>query len=107
MKISVIPRLDSAHEADGDTLVVPQLDDPSTGGDGYRVIIYNDDHTPMDAVIEQIMKATQCSPEKAVQITLEAHHKGRAVCYRGARGKCHEVARVLREIRLQCEVDCD
>jgi ATP-dependent Clp protease adaptor protein ClpS len=107
MKSSVFPRLDTSTETDSDVLVVPELDGPGSDGDGYRVILYNDDHTPVDLVIEQVMKATSCTPEKAVQITLEAHESGRAVCFRGSRGKCHEVARVLREIRLQCEVDCD
>jgi ATP-dependent Clp protease adapter protein ClpS len=104
---SSLPKLDTATEIESDVLTIPETQDPTNSGDGFRVIIYNDDHTPIDAVIEQLIKATQCSEPKAVQITLEAHHKGRAVCYRGAKEKCHQVARVLREIRLQCEVDSD
>lgn len=104
-----MPRLDTATQEDleTDVLTVPEPADPTTSGDGFRVILYNDDHTPVDAVVKQVMKATACSIERAAQITLEAHHKGRAVCYKGGREKCHQVARVLREIRLQCEVDSD
>ena len=80
------------------------------GGDGkgkYRVILYDDDHHGQEEVAEQIHKATQYSMLKCWAIMMEAHAKGRAICYHGTRDKCHGVARVLREIRLQCEVDCD
>ncbi|RYG68165.1 ATP-dependent Clp protease adaptor ClpS, partial [bacterium] len=89
MNFSVFPRLDTATETDSDVLVIPELDGPDASSDGYRVILYNDDHTPVDLVILQVMKATQCTSEKAVQIILEVEQKGRAVCYRGDRGKCH------------------
>jgi ATP-dependent Clp protease adapter protein ClpS len=75
--------------------------------DGFRVILYNDEHHSMDEVILQLQKATGCNMEKAIDIMLEAHTKGRAVCYKGGRDDCQKVCRVLREIRLQCEVDCD
>lgn len=79
---------------------------PGAGGP-YRVILYDDDHHGMEEVAAQIHKATQYPPLQCWGIMLEAHHKGRAICYRGSREKCHRVTRVLREIRLQCEVDCD
>lgn len=73
----------------------------------YRVILYDDDWHGFDEVIVQVQKATGCNIYKATAIMLEAHTKGRAVCYRGTREQCQRVARVLREIRLQVEVDCD
>jgi ATP-dependent Clp protease adapter protein ClpS len=76
-------------------------------GEGYRVILYDDDHHEMAEVAAQIHKATQYPPMQCWEIMLEAHRKGRALCYKGSREKCHQVTRVLREIRLQCEVDCD
>jgi ATP-dependent Clp protease adapter protein ClpS len=110
MKTFLSPRLDIGTETDieSDILTIPRPDDGDTDtGDGFRVIIYNDDHTPIDAVVKQIIKATGCSTFKATRVTLEAHRKGRAVCYKGDKTKCHKVALVLREIRLQCEVDND
>jgi ATP-dependent Clp protease adapter protein ClpS len=80
---------------------------PGEGGSGYRVILYDDDYHGMDEVAAQIHKATQYPPMKCWEIMLEAHRKGRTICYKGSREKCHRVTRVLREIRLQCEVDCD
>jgi ATP-dependent Clp protease adaptor protein ClpS len=101
--------IDSDERADAETgvLTVPQTDEPETGGSNYRVILYNDDWHDLEDVIEQVMKATGCSEQKAAQITIEAHNSGRAICYRGNREKCQGVVKVLREIRLQCEVDCD
>ncbi len=75
--------------------------------DGFRVLLYNDEHHSMDEVILQLQKATGCNLEKAIDIMIEAHTKGRAVCYKGGRDDCQKVCRILREIRLQCEVDCD
>ncbi len=74
---------------------------------GYRVILYNDDDHSGDEVVLQIQKATGCEIEKAIKIMLEADALGRAICFHGERDECHRVARVLREIRLQAEVDCD
>jgi len=81
---------------------------PSRNNKGpYRVLLYNDDWHSMDEVVLQLQKATGCDIYKAIAIMMEAHAKGRAVCYRGDRDECHRVAKILREIRLQVEVDCD
>jgi ATP-dependent Clp protease adapter protein ClpS len=76
-------------------------------GDGFRVILYNDDYHSVDEVVLQIQKATGYDIYRATAVMLEAHTKGRAVCFRGEREKCHRVANILRQIRLQVEVDCD
>ena len=83
----------------------PEITDQTS--DGFRVILYNDEHHSMDEVIFQLQKATGCTMEQAIDIMIEAHTKGRAVCYKGGRADCQKVCRILREIRLQCEVDCD
>ena len=94
-------------EPESDVTTIPELDNSDTNSGAYRVILYNDDWHPMDQVVEQIVKACECGKLKAIKITLDAHRKGRAVCYKGGKGKCHKVAKILREIRLQCEVDAD
>ncbi|HEX9998046.1 MAG TPA: ATP-dependent Clp protease adaptor ClpS [Abditibacterium sp.] len=102
----VFPSLETLTDAQNDVLVIAEIDGPDTS-DGFRVILYDDDHTPVDLVVEQLVKATGYTLEKAARITSEVEIKGRAVCFNGSREQCHKVARVLREIRLQCEVDCD
>lgn len=78
-----------------------------SSGDGHRVILYNDDWHGEDEVALQLVKATGYDLPKCWVIMLEAHTKGRAICYRGEREDCQRVAKILREIRLQVEVDCD
>ncbi len=96
----------------------PQIDEPATAprvddgdteglGSDYRVLLYNDEVHSFDEVIEQLVKATGCSLAKAEAITVEVTARGRGVCFRGERSRCQDVCRVLREINLQCEVDCD
>lgn len=46
----------------------------------YKVILLNDDYTPMEFVIEVLEKFFRMPSEKAVQIMLEVHTKGQAVC---------------------------
>lgn len=100
-------RLETLTEERSGTALLPEIDEPGAGGSNYRVILYNDEWHGFDEVIEQVIKATGCEVERAVEITLEAHQKGRAVCYKNSRERCQKAARVLREIRLQCEVDHD
>lgn len=82
-------------------------DTGSTGDNSYRVILYNDDWHTVDQVALQLQKATGCTIEEAMAVIWAVELRGRAVCFRGSRDDCHRVTRVLREIRLQCEVDCD
>ena len=92
---------------DDDVQIDDETDKDETGDTGFRVILYDDDYHGMDEVVLQIQKATGYELERAIEIMLEVHNEGRAVCFRGAREKCHRVANVLRQIRLQVEVDCD
>ncbi len=71
----------------------------------WNVILYNDDVHSFEEVILQVRKATGVSIEQAVEITLEAHHKGRAICFSGSIEKCTKVANILKEIRLHVEID--
>jgi ATP-dependent Clp protease adaptor protein ClpS len=60
----------------------------------YKVILHNDDYTPMDHVVVALRKVIpRMSLPRAVSIMLEAHTKGKAVVT-----KCHkELAELYRE----------
>ena len=45
----------------------------------YRVMLVNDDYTPMEFVVQVLQTFFYHSREKAVQIMLQVHTKGRAV----------------------------
>lgn len=46
----------------------------------YKVILLNDDYTPMDFVVEVLMKWFYFDEVKAIQLMLQVHYEGRAVC---------------------------
>ena len=54
----------------------PQLKSPSM----YKVILLNDDYTPMEFVIEVLQTFFAMNREKATQIMLAVHTVGRATC---------------------------
>ena len=71
----------------------------------FYVILFNDDHHGIDEVVLQVQKATGVSLHQAFEITMEAHTKGKAVCFTGEIDACEKVAAVLREIKLTVEID--
>jgi ATP-dependent Clp protease adaptor protein ClpS len=46
----------------------------------YKVILLNDDFTPMDFVTDILKQFFAMSEEKATQIMLHIHHRGIGVC---------------------------
>lgn len=56
--------------------VKPKLKKPSL----YKVIILNDDYTPMEFVVEVLENFFSMSREKAIKIMLQIHTLGKAVC---------------------------
>ncbi len=46
----------------------------------YKVLLHNDDFTPMDFVVEIIQSIFNRDRQKATQIMLDVHHKGVGVC---------------------------
>lgn len=46
----------------------------------FRVVMINDDYTPMDFVIGVLMEVFSLSEAAAEKITMQIHHEGRGVC---------------------------
>ncbi|MBD3584333.1 MULTISPECIES: ATP-dependent Clp protease adapter ClpS [Salinimonas] len=46
----------------------------------YKVLLNNDDYTPMDFVVEVLTRFFNLDSEKANQIMLTVHYQGKAVC---------------------------
>lgn len=65
---------------DEDGLVVqeakPQLKAPPF----YKVLLLNDDYTPMDFVVRLLEIFFSMSPERATQVMLQVHTQGVGVC---------------------------
>jgi ATP-dependent Clp protease adaptor protein ClpS len=46
----------------------------------YKVLLFNDDYTTMDFVIEVLQRFFELNRERALQIMLKVHNEGSAVC---------------------------
>ncbi len=46
----------------------------------YKVIIMNDDYTPMEFVVEVLESFFYMSQEKATQVMLQVHTQGKGIC---------------------------
>jgi len=46
----------------------------------YKVVLHNDDYTPMDFVIDVLSRFFNMQYEKASEIMLKVHYEGKAVC---------------------------
>jgi ATP-dependent Clp protease adaptor protein ClpS len=70
---------DPIKNSDGNTVLLeakPQLKKPPL----YKVILLNDDYTPMDFVVEILTTFFNMSEEKATQVMLQVHTQGVGVC---------------------------
>lgn len=54
----------------------PKLEKPPL----YKVILINDDYTPMDFVVDVLRSFFSLNVEKATQIMLQVHTEGKGVC---------------------------
>lgn len=67
------------HSEDGGVAVAeekPRLKRPPL----YKVVLLNDDYTPMEFVIEVLQRFFSMDREKATRVMLAVHTRGKAVC---------------------------
>ena len=82
----------------------PDLDSETSVDTAYRVFLYNDDHHTFDEVINQLIKAIDCSYEKARAFAFEVHVKGKAMVFSGTMQGCLKVSSILEEIALHTQI---
>lgn len=77
----------------------------------YQVVLYNDDYTPMNFVVEVIMRFFHVTEDVAVRMMMQVHQEGQAVCgvfthdvAKTLVGLVNEYAR-LHEYPLLCGMD--
>lgn len=87
----------------------PQLAKPPL----YKVLLLNDDYTPMEFVVGVLLRFFHMPVEKATQIMLKVHTEGKAVCGVYSRDiaetKAQQVNEFSRENQqpLLCDVEID
>ncbi len=98
-------------EEDDDDLAVqsakPELATPPM----YKVVLHNDDFTPMEFVVEVLQTFFHMDSETAVQVMLTVHTRGKATCGVFTRDiaetKSHQVNQYARECQhpLLCDIE--
>ncbi len=77
----------------------------------FKVVLLNDDYTPMEFVVEVLKDIFRKNHEEALSIMLEVHHKGAGICGVFTRDiaetKAETVVTTARrqEYPLQCRVE--
>ena len=93
---------DTHYDEGGNTAVqesLPELKRPSM----YSVVMLNDDYTPMEFVVEVLLKFFSKTPEQATQIMLTVHTKGSAVCAVYTRDIAETKAALVNQYSRDCE----
>ncbi|EFR7789425.1 ATP-dependent Clp protease adapter ClpS [Salmonella enterica] len=65
---------------DFDQLVEDSVCDALKPPSMYKVILVNDDYTPMEFVIDVLQKFFSYDVERATQLMLVVHYQGKAIC---------------------------
>ncbi len=100
---------DVEESVESDILEEEDIDEPSM----YRVMLHNDDYTPMEFVVEILMFVFNKTTDEAMQITLSVHRNGIGVCgvytWEIAETKVETVAGLAGEsgYPLKCSVEED
>lgn len=88
------------HHSDG-TDVLVEDDIRVKKPNMYRVLLLNDDYTPMEFVIWLLQKVFHKGEEEATRLMLDVHTKGQGVCgiytYDVARTKVYQVQELSRK----------
>lgn len=84
---------------------IEEINEEALGSDiPSRVILYNDDWHTFDEVINQLIKAINCSFETARNFAFEVHVKGKAIVFSGEMNFCLKVSSILEEISLHTQI---
>ena len=95
---------------EGDLAVQPEVAKPKPP-ELFKVLLLNDDYTPMEFVVAVIERFFNKSREQATQIMLKVHTEGMGVCgvypQDIAETKMHQVLEAAREAQhpLQCVIE--
>ena len=101
----------SRHDDDGKTDLVTKTKPKTKKPNLYKVLILNDDYTPMEFVVFVLERFFSKGREEATRIMLHVHHKGVGICgvytYEIAETKVAQVMDLARQHGhpLQCTME--
>ncbi|HLT04860.1 MAG TPA: ATP-dependent Clp protease adapter ClpS [Pseudomonas sp.] len=91
------------HEDDDSGLLVGEARPSLKLPPRYKVVMYNDDYTPMDFVVEVLERFFSHNREQATRIMLTVHTEGRAVCGVFTRDIAETKAEQVNEYARTCQ----
>lgn len=68
----------AAHKYDNLAVLEPRIE--TRKPQLYKVVMLNDDYTPMEMVIDILKTVFNKAPEEANRLMIEVHNRGSAVC---------------------------
>ena len=74
------PPLRDRTQRDGDGLAVEEVQPKVKPPSLYRVVLINDDFTPMEFVVDILESIFSMERTRATQVMLEVHTKGKGIC---------------------------
>ena len=77
----------------------PKLEKPPL----YKVVLINDDYTPMDFVVDVLKSFFGMNAEQATQIMLKVHTEGKGVCGVFSKDVAESKATQVNEYSRECE----
>lgn len=113
IKVNKISPLSSQPAYAPDVIEDTQSDIETIQPKKYRVILYNDDYTPMDFVVHILERFFRKNNKEAIDIMLRVHNQGQATCgiypYQVAEMKVSQVMDLARtqEYPLYCNMTED
>src|SRR4028119_1529880 len=102
---------DGLDEGEGETGIATRTRPKTKKPSNYKVLMLNDDYTPMEFVVLVLQRFFSMGIEDATRVMLQVHQKGVAVCgvftYEVAETKVTQVIDFARENQhpLQCTLE--
>lgn len=96
-----------------DNLVLDPIKQKAKPPKRYKVVLLNDDFTPMEFVVEVLVRFFAMNEEQAVQVMLAVHQQGKGVCgiysREVAETKAYQVNHYSRESQhpLMCQIEAE
>lgn len=89
------------------TLLHPEVIESQSGVGRWMVVIFNNDVTGFDEVIEVLMRSTGCSATEAYIEAWEAHTYGKAPVHFSEKTECEVVASMISSIGVRTVVSLE
>ena len=98
-EINIIQGINFSVETEEEVLVEVNIDD------GWKLVVYNDDHNTFDHVIECLVSSCGHEPLQAEQCAMIIHYKGRCIVKNGSFNNLEPMCTSLLEADITAAVE--